>query len=59
MPQSPHAHAVRFVGDEVLPGDAHWLVAQVDGQTYCLLERSHICPAVLEEAWAGYRALVD
>jgi hypothetical protein len=50
---------VRFANDDELPPGQDWMLLEVEGKTYCVVRSSKVCPEVLEEAWAGYRRLVD
>lgn len=51
-------HKVTFVDDGRMPEGHDWMIVETDEGYVCLLRRSRVCPAVLEEAWAGYRTLV-
>lgn len=56
----PHRYyRVSFVDDVEMPDDKDWLIVEVDDEVYCVVRESRLCPAVLEEAWAGYRRLAD
>jgi hypothetical protein len=56
---TPPQHLVTFVADDELPPGQDWMMIQVDGDIYCVIRRTRVCPEVLEEAWAGYRKLTD
>ena len=56
QPDTPQ-HLVTFVADDELPPGQDWMMIQVDGDVYCVIRRTRVCPEVLEEAWAGYRKL--
>lgn len=52
------SYSVRFVADEELPPDHDWALARDEaGHYYAFIKQSSLVPRVLEEAWAGYRAL--
>jgi hypothetical protein len=50
-------HEIRFVTDDEMPDGLDWMLLEVGDDVHCILRRSRICESVLEDAWAGYRAL--
>jgi hypothetical protein len=52
-------YGVSLVGDEVLPKDTDWVFIEMGGEVYFLAKASRVSPAVLADAWAGYRLLED
>ena len=52
-------YAVQYVKDEELPTNQAWAMIR-QGPRYCLfIKASQVTPEVLEEAWAGFRRMVD
>lgn len=52
-------HEVMYLPDDAMPPEHDWMLVEVDGrQVLALRETVPLTPALLEEAWAGYRLLV-
>lgn len=53
-------HEVMYLPDGAMPPAHDWMLLEVDGrQVLALRESAPLTPALLEEAWAGYRLLVS
>jgi len=50
-------HSVYFMDDDELPEGLDFLLLTVPGGFVVQLRESRLCPMVLEEAWAAYRAM--
>jgi hypothetical protein len=50
-------YAVKYVSDEELPPGHDWALVRQGSNVWAFFKESAVCPRVLEQAWAGYRAL--
>lgn len=53
-------YEVMYLSDEAMPTGHDWMLLEVDEhQVLALRKSAPLTPALLEEAWAGYRLLAD
>ena len=49
-------YEVRFVEDHKLPKGKDWMMIRSPTECFVFVKEKAVCPSVLEETWAAYRA---
>lgn len=55
----PQQHSIAFVADDALPAGHDFMLIVSPSGAHVFFRASAVTPAVLEDSWAAYRALLD